>query len=134
MVSSDDVYGNEWTCINLALCCQSGAYRCRRSKTSQTEDLRLSEQDQNKPGRGFSRDRLPRSRLLRITLGVVLVIMGIFGLLPVVGFWMIPLGLVILSVDFHNVRRFRRRFEVWLGRRRQRRDARKSSLGESRDK
>jgi hypothetical protein len=46
----------------------------------------------------------------------VLVLGGLLGFLPVLGFWMVPLGLVILAVDFPIVRRLKRRLEVWLGR------------------
>lgn len=60
---------------------------------------------------------LPRSRLLRIVIGLLLVLFGMFGFLPVLGFWMIPLGLLILSVDIPRVRRWRRRFAVWFSRR-----------------
>ncbi len=68
-------------------------------------------------GREF---RMPRSRGARITIGVVLVILGIFGFLPILGFWMIPLGLLVLSYEFAKVRRWRRRFVVWWERRRTR--------------
>jgi hypothetical protein len=54
---------------------------------------------------------------LRIAVGILLVIGGIFGFLPILGFWMIPLGLIILSVDLPLVRRLRRRIEVKWGRR-----------------
>jgi len=37
----------------------------------------------------------------------------------VLGFWMIPLGLLVLSHDFATVRRWRRRLTVWWARRRQ---------------
>ncbi len=60
---------------------------------------------------------LPRSRLLRIILGVFLMIGGLFSILPVFGLWMIPLGLLILSIDVPRVRRWRRRFAVWFHRR-----------------
>ena len=53
--------------------------------------------------------------LLRIGLGVLLIIGGLFGFLPILGFWMIPLGLVVLSVDLPPVRRFRRNATVKLG-------------------
>lgn len=43
-------------------------------------------------------------KALRITIGSLLVIGGLFGFLPVLGFWMIPLGLVILAVDFRWAR------------------------------
>ncbi|MCL6707928.1 hypothetical protein M8R20_13045 [Pseudomonas sp. R2.Fl] len=55
----------------------------------------------------------PRSRVGRIAIGVVLVIGGILGFLPVLGFWMIPLGLLILSQDLAFVRRRRRRLAIW---------------------
>jgi purine-cytosine permease-like protein len=96
--------------------------------------LYLTDQDRSKPRRRFSRDRLPRSRVVRIVLGTALVVMGIFGWLPIVGFWMIPLGLLVLSVDFHPVRRLRRRLEVWSGRRRQHRNAQNNSAGKAEDK
>lgn len=59
---------------------------------------------------------MPASRLGRLIVGVLLVVGGILGFLPVVGFWMIPLGLIVLSVDFPFIRRLRRRLEVRLGR------------------
>lgn len=45
------------------------------------------------------------NRALRITVGVLLIIGGLFGALPVVGFWMLPLGLILLSVDFYWAKR-----------------------------
>jgi|FEC22Drversion2_1045045.scaffolds.fasta_scaffold01002_1 hypothetical protein len=59
---------------------------------------------------------VPRSRWLRLMLGVLLVIGGLFGFLPILGFWMAPLGLLLLSVDLPPVRRMRRRTDVWVGR------------------
>jgi hypothetical protein len=38
--------------------------------------------------------------------------------LPILGLWMLPLGIMVLSIDFHPLRRARRRFETWWGRRR----------------
>ncbi|MCO5163669.1 MAG: hypothetical protein M9939_21290 [Mesorhizobium sp.] len=60
---------------------------------------------------------LPRARPLRVGLGLGLVLMGSVGFLPVVGFWMIPLGLFVLAHDSPAVRRFNRRSGVWLRRR-----------------
>ncbi|MFN0192357.1 MAG: hypothetical protein ACKVP5_10345 [Aestuariivirga sp.] len=61
------------------------------------------------------RIRLPRSTILRVMLGIALIIGGILGFLPVLGFWMVPLGIVVLSIDFPVVRRFRRNTTVKLG-------------------
>jgi hypothetical protein len=65
---------------------------------------------------GSYRLPLPRSRLLRVAIGGVLIFFGIFGFLPVLGFWMVPAGLLVLSVDVPRVRRWRRRFAVWFSR------------------
>lgn len=37
---------------------------------------------------------------LRSVLGVLLLLGGVFGFLPVLGFWMIPLGVGLLALDF----------------------------------
>ena len=63
---------------------------------------------------------VPGTRRQRTVLGIALCIGGVLGFLPVVGFWMLPLGILVLSVEYHPVRRFRRRFEVWWGRKRKR--------------
>lgn len=66
---------------------------------------------------GSYRLPLPRSRLLRILIGGFFILFGILGFLPILGFWMVPLGLLILSIDIPAVRRWRRRFTVWFARR-----------------
>lgn len=72
----------------------------------------------------FGRDfHMPQSRPLRIAIGVLLIFFGILGFLPVLGFWMIPLGVVVLSYEFAVVRRFRRRCVVWWEKRRRQRQA-----------
>lgn len=60
---------------------------------------------------------LPQSKPLRIGIGILLVAFGLLGFLPVLGFWMIPLGLLVLSVDLPIVRHWRRQFTVWWHRR-----------------
>lgn len=64
----------------------------------------------------INKEHIPRNRLVRTIVGLLLLIGGIFGFLPVLGFWMIPLGLIVLSVDFPLVRRISRRLAVWWGR------------------
>ena len=39
------------------------------------------------------------ARLLRIPVAVLLVAGGIFSFLPILGIWMLPLGLMLLAVD-----------------------------------
>jgi hypothetical protein len=64
------------------------------------------------------RIRLPRSKPVRIGLGMLLVGGGLLGFLPILGFWMIPLGFLVLSIDVPALRRWRRQLEVWWCRRR----------------
>ncbi|CAD7046769.1 membrane protein [Pseudorhizobium endolithicum] len=64
---------------------------------------------------------MPRSRAGRMAVGGVLIVGGTLGFLPVLGFWMVPLGLIVLSHDLPSVRRKRRRLAVWWERRRQER-------------
>jgi hypothetical protein len=60
-------------------------------------------------GRDFS---MPQSRGLRVAIGAMLIVFGLLGFLPILGFWMIPLGVLVLSYEFAVVRRFRRRSVV----------------------
>jgi len=45
----------------------------------------------------------PGSRL-RMPVAVALILGGLVGFLPVVGFWMLPLGLLLLAVDLPALR------------------------------
>lgn len=56
---------------------------------------------------------VPSSRPMRLALGSTLVVLGVLGFLPILGFWMLPLGLIILSLDIPRIRRLRRRLWVW---------------------
>ncbi|MBW8321764.1 MAG: hypothetical protein K0M47_21205, partial [Rhizobium sp.] len=51
----------------------------------------------------------PRNKAGRIVAGSALIGGGLLGFLPVLGFWMVPLGLFVLSHDLASVRRRRRR-------------------------
>jgi hypothetical protein len=65
--------------------------------------------------------RKNRYRYLRIPLAVVFILGGFVGFLPVLGFWMVPAGLLLLAVDVPLLRpvvsaamiRGRRRIELW---------------------
>jgi len=60
----------------------------------------------------FRRENLPRSRWARIAIGVVLVLCGFVGFLPILGFWMVPMGLAILAIDIPIVRRLTQKVTV----------------------
>lgn len=48
--------------------------------------------------------RKPSARWLRIPIGLVLVLSGLVGFLPVLGFWMLIPGLLLLSLDLPFLR------------------------------
>lgn len=73
----------------------------------------------------FRRENLPRNRAVRIFLGALLSLGGVAGIvLPVLGLWMLPLGIGVLSVDIPAVRRLARKAKVKWGNMRGRRAAR----------
>lgn len=43
--------------------------------------------------------RTNRARLIRIPVGLLLVLGGIFSIFPLLGIWMLPLGLMLLAID-----------------------------------
>jgi hypothetical protein len=43
--------------------------------------------------------KTPSSRWVRVPLALLLIVGGVAGFLPVLGFWMIPLGLLLLAQD-----------------------------------
>jgi hypothetical protein len=48
---------------------------------------------------------------LRTVFGLVFVVAGVFGFLPVLGFWMVPVGLALVALDIPPLRR---RLQSWL--------------------
>lgn len=50
---------------------------------------------------------------LRSVIGLLLVAGGLVGFLPILGFWMIPLGILVIALDVkplvRNIREWRRR-------------------------
>jgi hypothetical protein len=67
---------------------------------------------------------MPRSRIGRIVIGLALIVCGTLGFLPILGFWMLPLGFLVLSQDLPFVRRQRRKLACWWARRRRARNGR----------
>jgi len=92
-------------------------YRHIRRATGATSRRRVPV---NKVSFGRHTMKLPGNRWLRIGLGIVLILAGFVGFLPILGFWMIPLGLAVLAVDVPFVERrwtaFQPRLENWLAR------------------
>ena len=60
--------------------------------------------------------RKPSSRLVRIPLAILLVIGGIFSILPVLGLWMLPLGLLLFAQDVPMLQKPLSRMLGWIER------------------
>jgi hypothetical protein len=61
--------------------------------------------------------RQPSRRWLRIPAGLLLIVGGLLAVLPVLGLWMLPLGLVLLAEDVPILRSLRSRLLDWIERR-----------------
>jgi hypothetical protein len=57
--------------------------------------------------------RHPAAKWIRLPVGVLLVIGGIFSILPFLGLWMLPLGLLLMAYDIPFLRRPVGRFTIW---------------------
>ena len=60
--------------------------------------------------------RQPSSRLVRIPLAILLIVGGIFSFLPVLGLWMLPLGLVLFAQDLPFLEKPTARTLGWIER------------------
>jgi hypothetical protein len=60
--------------------------------------------------------RAPEGRWVRIPAAILLIVAGFVGFLPILGFWMIPLGLLLLAQDVPFLQRPILRLIEWLER------------------
>ena len=49
--------------------------------------------------------RQPHMHIVRIPLALLLILGGVFSFLPILGLWMLPLGLLVLAVDVPGLKR-----------------------------
>ncbi len=64
--------------------------------------------------RAFQWARGPRARLLRIPVGLACIFGGVLWFLPILGLWMLPLGLILLAQDVPFLRAPVGRMMLWL--------------------
>ena len=57
----------------------------------------------------WGRDHVPPG--IRSLIGVLFMIGGVFGFLPILGFWMLPLGIAFVALDIPSTRH---RIEDWM--------------------
>jgi len=61
--------------------------------------------------------RVPSSRWIRVPAGLCLTVAGMLSFLPLLGLWMLPLGLLLLAEDLPFLRRPMLRALLWVERR-----------------
>jgi hypothetical protein len=52
----------------------------------------------------WGQEKVPRG--LRFVAGLLLIAGGVFGFLPILGFWMVPVGMVFVALDIPPLRRW----------------------------
>jgi hypothetical protein len=57
----------------------------------------------------WGRNHLPAG--IRSLVGVCLMIGGVFGFLPILGFWMLPVGIAFIALDVPHTRH---RIDAWM--------------------
>ena len=62
--------------------------------------------------------RSPGARWVRLPLGVLFIFGGLLFILPFLGLWMLPVGLLLLAEDVPALRRLRTRVLDWIERHR----------------
>ena len=95
-----------------------GRGRLRTHMSKSKRDLRLAfkrlEQEMpNWMGRVMRWLRHPASRLIRVPAGLLLILGGLLAFLPVLGIWMLPLGLLLIAYDVPMLRKPMSRFTHW---------------------
>jgi hypothetical protein len=58
--------------------------------------------------------RQPSASWVRWPLGLILMVGGVFSILPVLGLWMLPLGLVLIAQDIPFLRPPMARMIAWI--------------------
>ncbi|HEX5325007.1 MAG TPA: hypothetical protein VFW40_14585 [Capsulimonadaceae bacterium] len=69
-----------------------------------------------KPARFVTWLRKPSSRLARIPLAILLIVGGFCSFLPVLGLWMLPLGLLLVAQDVPALQSPMSRMLGWIER------------------
>src|SRR6478609_10682059 len=77
---------------------------------------RLQARLPHRVSRFMKKARSPEVAPYRIPAGIALTAGGLFGFLPILGFWMVPLGLAVLAQDVPVMRPPLARAVAWINR------------------
>jgi hypothetical protein len=95
----------------------------RRRHALDDELDRLAQRLPRWAANALRRTRHPSATWFRVPIGVVLVAGGILGFLPILGFWMVPLGLALIALDVPFMRGPLARLLAFINRKLAARDA-----------
>jgi hypothetical protein len=95
-----------------------------RARERLTRQFQLIERRFPGFGRYVAFIRADRARLIRLPIALLFILGGLLAVLPFLGLWMLPVGLMLLAVDLPFLQgpvsaaviRLRRRFGHWLRR------------------
>jgi len=79
--------------------------------------LRLERETPDQVARVLQKLRQPDAKWIRIPVGLLGIAGGIFSFLPVLGIWMLPLGLLLIAYDVPILRGPVAGFTIWGTRR-----------------
>ncbi len=105
--------------VDLILSDKNGGSDGSHQKEETRLNRRFDQIEQRAPGklgRVFAALRRPSMAFVRIPLGVILVIGGVFSILPFLGLWMLPIGLLLLAIDLPFLRGPINRVALWVER------------------
>jgi len=74
---------------------------------------RLEQELPERLGRALRWLRHPHSRWIRLPAGLLLIVGGLFSILPGLGVWMLPLGLLLIALDVPFLRKPVGRSTIW---------------------
>ena len=74
---------------------------------------RLEQEIPDRGARALRSLRHPDARLIRIPIALLCIVGGIFSFLPVLGIWMLPLGLLLMASDVPFLRRPVGQLTIW---------------------
>ncbi len=57
--------------------------------------------------------RHPDARWIRLPVGLLMILGGVFSILPILGIWMLPVGLLLIAYDVPLLRRPMGRVTIW---------------------
>jgi hypothetical protein len=109
---------NQQTCPPKALSARRSTTRADAAARAERNIEKLISRLPGWAARAVRRILKPGAVWVRVPVAICLIPGGMLGFLPVLGLWMLPLGLLMLSVDVPILRRGLYRFINWLADRR----------------